>query len=70
MSTEEKSCTTANRNPNNSMSAQAANLSAMSFRDDQVHDLMSSIQNKLSMLVCEDSLEEDFEVSKINSPKR
>ena len=23
-----------------------------SFRDDQVHDLMSSIQNKLSMLVC------------------
>ena len=31
------------------------NNNSLSFRDDQVQDLMSSIQNKLSMLVCEDS---------------
>ena len=51
-----------NSQHNQSVSYQNLNLSVNgSCRDDQVHDLMSSIQNKLSMLVCEDSYEgEDF----------
>ncbi len=36
--------------------AAQANNSKNEFKDDQVHDLMKSIENKLSMLACEDSL--------------
>lgn len=31
-------------------------LSRISFKDDQVNDLMNSIENKLSMLACQDSV--------------
>lgn len=44
-------------------------LSRISFKDDQVNDLMNSIENKLSMLAGEDSMQ-SLEQSKMSSPKK
>lgn len=44
-------------------------ISGIEFKDEHVNDLMNSIENKLSMLACDDSIG-DFSVSKITSPKK